>query len=558
MRRLAVLLLLALAAFAAEAADRPKLVLQITVDQLRGDLPLRYESQFGDGGFRYLLRHGTWYADAHHPHAHTETIVGHTTLATGTYPSRHGMIANSWYDRQTNTRVNNFEDARYPVLPINGETQKGSAAPGAILTTTFSDELTITTAGRSKVFAVSMKDRAAIPLAGHTGKAFWFSDANRCFISSTFYYDAYPAWVKDWCTGDPSGRYKDATWNLMHDRSTYLFRDETNIYPAGTPPETNMQMLQGMGFGRTFPHKVVAGNMFSALLTISPFGDELTANFAKELIEHEQLGRHDVTDYLAISFSVTDYIGHWFSPSSLESEDNLLRLDRTLADLFAFVDKQVGLQNTIIVLSGDHGGPEFPEYLQRLGIDSGRTAESAVRAAAEQALTARYPDAPGLISSYSQPYFYLDHAVMQQKHLDPIEVERTVATAVMKLQGVHIAVPTTELERGGEETDTQLIAQIRRNDNNVRSGDVYVVPSPQWQIVDTSERVQLLLHNSGWSYDTFVPIAFAGGDVPASMIWRAVSTTDVAATLAAYLRTKYPSGNVGQPLPEILGAGRKP
>ena len=544
------------AAQARETPRPPRLVLQITIDQLRGDLPFRYAGRFGKRGFRLFLEHGLWYAAAHHDHAYHETIVGHTTLATGAWPSRHGMIANRWYDSKTGTGVENIEDSNYPVLSIAGETPSGKGvSPVAILTTTFSDELMITTASRAKVYSVSVKDRGAVPMAGHAGKAFWFSDQNGCFVTSTFYYSAYPKWVADWCGRHPADAYANTKWDLLEPRANYLLRDVTNVYPAGTRAEENMQSLDSIGFGRTFPHPLGTGTNLYRNLTLSPPGDELTAAFAKELIHQEALGRDDVTDYLAISFSITDYIGHWYSTSSLESEDNLLRLDRTLQSLLEFVDTEVGLRNTLVVLSGDHGGAEYPEYLATLGVNTGRIPMESVSAAATEAVASAFGTTDKIVSSYAQPYLYIDRAMLEKNNLNLADVERVIADAVMALPGIAVAVPILQLTNGGGQGDEELLGRLRHNYNRERSGDVQVVQLPGWQI-DGDSGPKLLQHASVWAYDSFVPIAFLGPHVPAATIYRSVSTTDVAATLAAFVRTKFPSANVGVPLVEVTQAAR--
>jgi predicted AlkP superfamily pyrophosphatase or phosphodiesterase len=574
--------ILALAAsFAGWAqAPRPRLVVQITVDQLRGDLPLRYQERFGEGGFNRFLTEGTWYASAHHPHAYTETIVGHTALATGAYPSRHGMVANRWYDRDTGAFINNIQDPNFPILAFPAESvqtgnapstssdkrKKGGASPRTILTTTSGDELSITTAGRAKVFGVSIKDRGAVSMAGHTGKAFWFSTDNGCFVTSTFYYAVYPPWVKAWCDAHPADAYKNTTWNLLYDRPTYLYRDLNNVYPADTPPETNMALLQEVyRFGRTFPHNL--GEQKTGLynsLTITPFGDTLTLDFAKRLVREERLGKDDVPDYLAISFSVTDMMAHWFSPASLESEDNLLRLDETLADLLAFLDKEVGLDKTLIVLSGDHGGPEYPEYLQTLKVNSHRVEAKTILATAQTAVNARF--GKGIILEYTHPYFYLDRRLMAQKGIDRATVERVLANAIEQLPAVKVAIASSNMG-GDSAADAELTAQIRRNFDPNRSGDVYVVQEPQWQIYGESHPKRepadptlpasppppiLLEHEAPWAYDTYVPVAFLGMGVSKGMVFRDIHTVDVAPTISARLRTKFPSGCVGVPLQEIM------
>jgi type I phosphodiesterase/nucleotide pyrophosphatase len=540
------------------AAEQPRLVVQITIDQLRGDLPLRYRDRFGEGGFVYFMNHGTWYTDAHHPHSHTETIVGHTTLATGAYPSRHGMVANAWFDRATDQLIDNVEGSQYPLLSVNGETQTGpGASPTSILTTTFSDELAFTTNGKAKLFSVSIKDRGAIPLSGHAGKAFWFSMTNGCFVSSTFYYQAYPQWVADWCKKNPANQYAGTTWNLLKPQSTYLYSNITNQYPAGSVAEGNMQLMASYGFGRTFPHKfppASAGPGFYNPLTTSPMGDELTLNFVETLIKSEHLGKDAVPDYLAVSFSATDLISHWWSPASLESEDNILRLDTTLRNLLSIIDREVGLSHTLIVLSGDHGGIEYPEYLTTLGIPTGYLTPQQILNTANQALAARYGSISGIIAQYSHPYFYLDQQVLAQNKLDKAEVENVIAKSMMTLTGVRAAFTTAEMRVSNGSVDPAYAAQVGRNFNPARSGDVYLVQQPQWIVLEANQEgsPNLLQHNSGWAYDTYVPIAFAGGHVPVAMISRSVYTTDVAATLAVLLHTKYPAACVGVPLSEVV------
>ena len=328
------------------ASEKPKLIMQITVDALRGDLPGRFDSVLGDGGFRYLMNDGIYYTNAHYQHANTETIVGHASLATGTVPAAHGMIGNVWFDRELGRLAYNIEDSNYHLLTVGADvdqkteidpTQRAAKvdgrSPNNILTSTLSDEMATHFAGRSKIFAVSVKDRGAVSLAGHAGKAFWFSKAGGEFVTSSYYYDQYPEWVNKWNARDPASSYSGKSWELMHAPSQYIFGDADD-----REYETDLA-----GFGRVFPHGYgdADDKYFTTKLTLSPAGDELTLDFAKTLLEEEQLGQDDVPDFLAISFSSNDYVGHMFGASSLEIEDNMARLDRTLADLFAYVDEKV-------------------------------------------------------------------------------------------------------------------------------------------------------------------------------------------------------------------------
>jgi len=321
---IAMLVMLPAVTFAANdpvSGSPPRLILQITVDALRGDLPRRYAHVLGEGGFRYLMEQGVDYTNAHYLHANTETIVGHVSLATGSVPAAHGMIGNVWFDRAQGRLVYNIEDADYHLLSAGSDidqkteidpTQKAAKvdgrSPRSILSSTFSDELAAHYAGKAKIFGVSVKDRGAVSLAGQTGKAFWFSKASGEFVTSNYYYDAYPRWVMDWNAAKLPQVYAGTSWELMHKSSTYLFGDaDDREYETDFP-----------GFGRTFPHAYGAADdkYFTTRLTLSPAGDELTLDFAKTLLEQEQLGQDDIPDYLAVSFSSTDYIGHIFGASA--------------------------------------------------------------------------------------------------------------------------------------------------------------------------------------------------------------------------------------------------
>lgn len=532
----------------AASPARPKLVIQITVDQLRGDEPFRYRQRFVPRGFRYLMERGVWYTSATHPHSHTVTAAGHTTLATGAYPSRHGIIADGWFDTATGQPMNAFKDTQYPL--VGASAGSTGASPRRILTSTLSDELNIATGGRAKVFAVSVKDRGAVPMAGHAGKAFWFSTETGEFVSSTYYYKSYPAWVTGWNGQKRADAFSGQSWNLLYDRATYLYA-QLPLFAQNL-----------FGYGNTFPHPFGTLDqkppLFYTKLTVSPVGDDLTLQFAEELIRQEGLGADEVPDYLGISFSSTDFVGHIFGPSSLEGEDNLLRLDRTLASLFSFIDRRVGLDNTLIVLSGDHGAPEVSGYLALLGINTGQLTQQQIADAGRQALKDRY-GRDDLVSSYNHPYFYLNRALIESAKLDEAEAERVVAKAVMTLEGIAFAVSCSDLRMGGEAADAELIAAIRRNQHPKRSGDVYVVQQAGWEVQSPTadEPPSLIDHGSPWAYDAYVPVVFAGMNLPAAHVSRPIYTVDVAATLRAFLTTNQPSGSAGSPLAEVLAAKRQ-
>lgn len=543
------------------AENKPKLVLQITVDQLRGDFPWRYSEQLGVGGFRYLMEQGTVYRNAHHGHANSETIVGHATLATGADPAMHGMVGNVWYDRVTNALTYNVEDDRYPILSENAGVDKNTEidptqrtarsdgrSPSRILVSTFGDELNLNLGGKAKIFGVSVKDRGAISMAGHSGKAFWFSKKLGEFITSEFYYDKYPKWVSEWNAKKPTSKYVGKSWELLNDRSTYIFGDLDD-----RPYETNMP-----GFGVTFPHPFgqpgdkYFDKLFTTLLTLSPAGDQMTLEFAKALIKNEKIGQDKTTDYLSISFSSTDYVGHIFGPSSLESEDNFLQLDRTLADLFSFVDAEVGLDNTVIVLSADHGAPEAPGYLSELGFEAKYIApESFDKEGAIARLKERFGIGEKLISTYFHPYLYLNRDAIREKGLDQSEVENAIVEELSGFEGVALAISSSALASGNL-PDTPIIKSVLRNFNPKRSGDIYMVFDANRFINDFDGLTVSSTHGSPWRYDSFVPIMFAGKGISKKVVFRPVETIDIAPTLSFIVGAKPPSGATGGPLVEAL------
>ncbi len=559
MRRISLSAGLAFCALAVSPAfgEAPRLVLQITVDQLRADLPTRYYARLGEGGFRYLLEQGVVYRNAHHAHANTETIVGHATLATGAHPSGHGMVGNLWFDRETGFTTYNVEDSRYRLLtegadvnedaeidPTQRAARSEGRSPAAMLVTTFADELRTSNNGQSKVVGVSVKDRGAISMAGHSGTAYWFSKASGEFVTSTYYLDRYPGWVQEFNATNPAQRFADTAWELLHDQDTYLFGGSDDRHW-----ETDVA-----GFGRTFPHSFGDGGSpyFTTWLTLSPAGDELVLDFAKQALVGEELGKDEITDYLSVSFSSTDYVGHVFGPSSLEAEDNILRLDMALAGLLAFVDEEVGLDNTLVVLSADHGGPDTPGYLNSLGIPAGYLdPENWDREAAIGRIKSRFRIKGELIETYDHPYLYFSAEVRSNPKIDQAELEAAVVSELMRFEGVSLAVSSSAL-RSGDLPDNELYRSVVRNFHPKRSGDVFLVFEPNWFINDFDGLVVASTHGSPWNYDTHVPIVFAGFGLRPAVVEREVHTVDVAVTLAVLLGTKLPSGAVGKPLVEVF------
>jgi predicted AlkP superfamily pyrophosphatase or phosphodiesterase len=555
MARLTIILLLSVVAVAeAGAADDRRdvrLVLQLTVDGLRADLLARNAATFGEGGFRYLLANGTVYANAHYTHANTETIVGHATLATGAQPSTHGMTGNVWYDAESGELSYNIEDPEHLLLPVREEQMSGDQvdpaqrlartqgrSPRALLAETVADKLLAFSGDRAKAFGISGKDRSAVAMAGKGGKAFWFSTDSGDFVTSTWYYESYPEWVAAWNSMRQADRSAGGAWELLADAASYqLAHQDDRAY------ETDLA-----GFGRTFPHRFgQAGNkLLYTQIIASPVGDKLLADFARSLIVSEELGKDATPDYLSVSFSGVDAVNHFFGPSSLENEDVVMQLDRTLADFLAFIDQHVGLDKTLIVLSADHGMGEMPEYMAERGFDTGRLTPDDVLSSVDRIGTETF-GVSGLSRFYYRPYLYLDENRIKEAGLDPHTVSETLASALTLEPGIHLAITEHGLAM---EPDSKLIGQIRNNHHAARAGDVYIVQDPYWFNFDKGPVAAM--HGSPWNYDTHVPIIFVGSGISAEKVFRRVEPADVAPTLAALIGMSPPASAQGTVLTEVL------
>ena len=529
-----------------------RLVVQVTVDGLRADLLTRGKDRFGNRGFRYLLERGTVFANAHYQHANTETIVGHATLATGAQPSVHGMTGNVWYDAEADELSYNIEDAEHPLLLVREELSTGEQvdpaqqlartqgrSPRSLLAETLADKLLSYTGGKAKAYGVSGKDRSAVAMAGHGGKAFWFSTDSGDFVTSTWYYDRYPDWVARWNAERRVKRHAETEWTLLNDAANYRLGHQDD-----RPYEFDLR-----GFGRTFPHRFGAADnkLLNTQIMTSPVGDQLLANFAEKLIVQEELGKDRIPDYLSVSFSGVDAVNHFFGPSSLESEDMVLQLDRTLAGFFDFIDRRIGLDRTLIVLSADHGMAEAPEYMAERGVDAGRLTPDVILEAVDKIAADRFGLDGKIVKFYYRPYLYLDSVQIRAAGLDPELVREVLADELTLTRGIHLAVTPRGLS---ELPESKLLSQIRNNFHASRSGDIYIVQEPYWFNFDKGPVV--VMHGSPWNYDTHVPVIFAGGGAPPKVVYRRVQPADVAPTIAALLGMTPPASAQGTVLKEAV------
>lgn len=373
-------------------------------------------------------------------------------------------------------------------------------------------------------------------MAGKSGKAFWFSTNNGDFITSQYYYDAYPGWAKKWNDQRKAESYAGKSWELTNEKSSYLLGQQDD-----RPYEVDLK-----GYGRVFPHPFGAvDKLFPSKILVSPVGDQLTLDFSKELITNEQMGQDHIPDYLSISFSGVDAVNHFFGPSSLENEDVVIQLDRTLADLFAFVEQNIGLDHTLIVLSADHGMADMPEYMSDLGYEVGRLDPDKLVAHANEAGKAL--GIAEVVRFFFRPYMYLDEEKIEAAKLDGDVVEQAIADALTNYEGISLAVAKSTLS---DQNPNPLVELVRNNHHVSRSGDIYVMQEPYWFLFDKGPVAAM--HGSPWRYDKHVPLLFSGPGIKSQRVKRLVRPVDVAPTIASYLGMTPPASSQGAILGEVL------
>lgn len=519
----------------------PRLLLFVVIDQLRPDIVEQVRPRFGAAGFRRLMEGGTWFTQARCGHFPTLTSVGHAVLFTGADTDEHGIAANDWADLESGERVYSLEDSSHSIIGRDPRLHEGSS-PRLLGSTTIGDELVLASAGGSRVFAVSLKDRAAILGAGRMGKPFWFAAYSGEFVTSTFYYEAYPAWVAAWNAGQPADRLAGRSWELSAEAGSYR-RAASDDRPA----EKSHRQL-----GRTFPHSlpVETGPALYDQLTYTPFGDELTVDFVEALLENEGLGRGPGTDMLVVGLTATDFIGHAFGPASLEYEDQVLRLDKLLARLFAAADRSAGLGRTLVVLASDHGVDDPPEAWTANGLRAGRLDVEDIRARMNAALKSRFRVAGDLVASFWTPAFYLSRKAVAAAGLSIEEVESAAAEFLRTEPGIAWALTRTDL-LAGRLPDAPLLKSVRSSVHPSRTGHVVAIQKPHWYLYEDADKYSAM-HGSPYAYDSRVPLGFAGNGIPSRRVSRAVTLQDVAPTIAALLGIAPPSGSSGTALCEVV------
>lgn len=524
--------------------DRPKLVVGIVVDQMRQEYLYRFESKFSEGGFKRLMNDGFMLRNAHYNYAPTVTGPGHASVYTGTTPAVHGIIGNEWYDKELKKWVNCVNDPNQNVVGSAGG--NGTVSPWRMLTSTVTDELELFTQRKSKVIGVSVKDRGAVLPAGHMADAaYWYDSKSGTFVTSTYYMNTLPEWLNKFNGLKLPDQYLTKVWNTLY---------PIEQYTASGPDDTPYENKLGGKEKATFPYDLKTlrkKNGEYDLLVNTPFGNDFLTDMAKATIDGERLGQNTVPDFLALSYSTTDMIGHAVGPNAVEIQDTYVRLDRNIEDLLKTLDAKVGAGNYTVFLSADHAVADVAQYLKDNKMPAGYFNYSNVEANLKEYLKKYFPD-KDVVEEISGDQVYFNQSAFQS---DPSSagVQMIIATELamkflMAQEGV-ANVYSESLIRQGNFAEAGVKGAVIRGYHAKRSGDIVIVLESGWY---SATRVQGTTHGSPYNYDTHVPIIFYGVKVPKGSSVKYHTVTDIAPTISALLEIKFPSGTTGQPVEELF------
>jgi len=544
----------------AQKLERPKLVVGIVVDQMRYDYLYRYWDKYGKDGFRRLLGEGFSYENAHYNYVPTYTGPGHASIYTGTTPSVHGIIGNDWYEREAGKNTYVTEDKT--VQTVGGTGTVGQQSPRHMLTTTITDELRLATNFHNKTIAVCIKDRGSVLPGGHTANAaYWYDGSTGSFISSTFYQSSLPDWVKAFNDRKLPAQYLSKPWQTLLPIEQYTesspddvpwegsFKGEAKpVFPHNLPQLSGLPDASVAAKLRDAGEKVPVTNL--DVVRSTPFGNTLVAELAMEAVRAEQLGQRGVTDFMPVSFSSTDYVGHQFGPNSIEAEDTYLRLDQDIARLLAYLDKTLGKGNTLVFLTADHGAAHSPDFLSDKRIPAGAVGPKFMRDSVQHELARRH-GAGNWVLTYENQQVYLNRPLIAQKKLDLRLMQDEVAAIMLKFAGVTRAIAADDVQKSHWESG--MLMYLENGYFPKRSGDVLVVLEPGYlESYSYPAANKGTTHGSASAYDTHVPMLFWGWHVKhGASAWPAV-IPDIAPTVARWLHIQEPDGCTGQPLREVL------
>lgn len=524
--------------------DQPKLVVGIVIDQMRQEYLYRFESKFGAGGFKRLMNEGFMLKNAHYNYTPTCTGPGHAAIYTGATPSIHGIIGNEWYDKELKKKVNCVEDGKQK--PIGSDVGKGDISPWRLLSSTITDELELATQRRAKVIGISMKDRGAVLPAGHTPDgAYWYDGKTGKFITSTYYKAALPLWVDQFNELNLADKYLNQEWKTILPIDQYV-----ESGPDDTPYETKFAGKEQV----TFPYNLkelrkLNGNF--DLIKKTPFANDLLTDLAKATLLAEAMGKDEWTDFLTVSYSATDVLGHADGPNSIEIEDMYIRLDKNMEDLLNYLDKEIGSDTYTVFLTSDHGVADIPQYLKDLKIPAGKLNMANLEVKVNDFLQRYYPGKK-VIESISNEQVFLNQELFigdpKSSGIDLLIATELISKFLITIDGI-AEVYTEGLIRQGSYSEGGGKGMVIRGFHTKRSGDIAFSLQSGWTDESESKGTG---HGSSYTYDTHVPVLFYGVGIKKGSSSHYHTITDIAPTLSILLKIKFPSGCTGQPIVELL------
>lgn len=532
---------MSLGALANSSSEKPKLVVGIVVDQMRWDYLYRYADRYSEGGFKRLLEEGFSSENTYIDYVPTYTAIGHSTIYTGSVPAIHGIAGNDFIIQATGESMYCTEDTT--VVGVGASGKVGQQSPKNLLVSTITDQLRLATNFQSKVIGVAIKDRGGILPAGHfANAAYWLDGKSGNWITSTYYMNEMPKWVTKFNKEGNIDAYYKKGWNTLYPIDSYvLSTEDNNVYEGKFKGED----------APVFPRNLVSLKKENGyeLIKATPFGNSLTIDFAKRAIENEQLGNnpHNVTDFLAMSLSSTDYIGHQFGINSIEIEDTYLRLDQDLADFFTYLDNRLGKGEYTVFLSADHGAAHNPRFFADQKGNSGYFSTSSAKKVLNEKLENKFGE-KNIISSLTNYQVHLDNQLVEQKNLDQYAIRTYIVQELKKIDGIAFV---TDMDQAANASIPSKIRERIINGYNIkRSGVIQYILEPQWY--SGKENGTGTTHGTWGSYDAHIPAVFMGWGVKKGKTLRETHMTDIAPTIAEILKIEVPNGNIGTPIFEAV------
>ena len=519
--------------------QKSKLVIGIVIDQMRYDYLTRFYDRYGEAGFKRLLKKGFSLENAHYNYIPTYTAVGHTSIYTGTTPENHGIISNNWYDKYLKKSIYCVDDSNYNTIGNNSEV--GKKSPFRLQTTTVTDQLHLAQNMRGKNIGIAIKDRSAILPVGHTANAaYWFDGGSRGqWISSSFYLNNLPKWVMEFNNSGKAENYLKTKWKTLYDIKSY-----TNSIVDNNDFERKFNGEATSSFPHNIPELRDGNGNFDILKSI-PNGNTFTFDFAKSAIINESLGKNNNTDFLALSLSSTDYVGHQFGPASVEIEDTYLRLDKDLASFLSFLDKNVGKNNYTVFLTADHAVLDVPSYLQSLKIPAHYLDTKKLKDYISS-ITKKYFNSTELVENISNYQIFLNETKIDSLGLNKNEISDKLVEKIINFKEIYKVVTAKTLQT--TKFSDGIMSSLQNGYNQKFSGDVLMIPFPgtsTWGKKGTS-------HGSGYSYDTHIPIIFYGNGIKKGVSKKRYDIIDIAPTIANLLKIEAPNSSTGKIIGEAL------